>query len=184
MTKKTAEEIMFPKSTFDRAAAALSPPFNWYSGRDTSRFALMFDGEEGMSRTSQEMADEVDVNNIMARYVKTGTVPVYMDRTMLDGDLHTMSFHEMQNAIAEASSAFNALPAVVRARFDNDPAKFVEFASDKANLAEMKELGMLSPEAVERLDREAADAAAAVAGASSAAEKPPGQAPKEPSPTQ
>ena len=114
----------------------------------------------------------------MARYLKTGTVPMYMDRNMLDGDLHTMSFHEMQNAIADASSAFASLPATVRARFENDPAKFVDFASDPANLPELRELGMLSPEAVQRLDKAEADRVAAEAGASSAADKPPGQPPK------
>ena len=59
------------------------------------------------------------------------------------------------------------LPASVRARFDNDPSKFVEFATDEANLAELRSLGLLSPEAVERLD------AAEAAALAKAAERPP-----------
>lgn len=150
-------------------------PFNLYSGRDTSEYALFFDGDEGKSRTAQEFAEDADVNNIMARYVKTGTVPVYTDRLMLDGDMHVLSYHEMQNVIADANSAFAALPSAVRARFDNDPAKFVDFVSDEANSAELRELGMLSPEAVERLDKAEADRVAAAAAAASAAAKPSGE---------
>nr|QJB19004.1 MAG: internal scaffolding protein [Microvirus sp.] len=141
----------------DERAEDLSPPFNMYAGRDTSDFALV-DFEP--SRTQQEFAADSDINNIMARYVKTGTVPMYLDRGMLDGDMHEMSYHEMMNAIADANSAFASLPAAIREQFKNDPAAFVEFASDKANTDQLREWGMLSPEAVQRLDKEAADLAA------------------------
>lgn len=160
------------------------PPFNLYSGRDTSSYALFFDGEEGKSRTSQEFAEDADINNIMARYVKTGTVPMYMDRDMLDGDVHELSFHDMQNIIASASSAFASLPAAVRARFNNDPAAYVDFVSDDKNTAEARELGMLSPEAVERLDKAEADRVAAELAASTAPGRAPGLGPADPSPTQ
>ena len=181
MTKK--EVVVISDTAWD-----LSPPFNLYVGRDTSVFALMFDGEDAKSRTQQEFAEESDVNNIMARYVKTGTIPVYLDRGMLDGDMHEMTYHDMQNVIADANSAFAALPAVIRAEFGNDPAKFVDFALDEDNRPKLREWGMLSPEAVERLDKAAADAAAAelaqasdrTGAAGTAAQG--GSAPKEPPP--
>jgi phage internal scaffolding protein len=47
-----------------------------------------------------------------------------------------------------AQDSFLALPAKVRARFDNDPALFVDFASDEANRDELKALGLLREEAV------------------------------------
>lgn len=137
--------------------------YNLYSGRDTSRYALMFDGPDAVSRTQQEFIEETDINNIMARYIKTGTVPMYLDRTMLDGDMHTMSYHEMMNVIADANSAFASLPATIRDEFDNDPAKFVDFALNEDNREKLREWNMLSPEAIERLDKAAADAAAAEA---------------------
>lgn len=136
-------------------------PFNVYAGRDTSRFAIMFDGDDAVSRTSQEFAEEADINNIMARYIKTGTIPVFVDRMSIEGDQHSMSFHEMMNVVATANSSFMQLPSAIREFFDNDASKFVDFASDKANAAQLREWGMLSPEAVERLDSEAAAAAAA-----------------------
>lgn len=162
-----------PMSAFELAAADLEPPFNVYTGRDTSRFAMMFDTEDAVSRTQQEFADECDINNIMARYIKTGTVPMYLDRGMLDGDMHEMSYHDMQNVIADANSAFAVLPATVRASFDNDPAKFVDFALDDKNVNKLREWGMLSPEAVERLDAaEAARVAAEAVQASGSSREP------------
>lgn len=180
----TKREILFPEIVADSSAQDLMAPYGFYAGRDTSVFAIHFDGDEGKSCTSQEHAEDADINNIMARYVKTGTVPMYLDRDVLEGDLHTMSYHEMQNVIADAHSAFASLPAVVRARFDNDPAKYVDFVADEKNVEEARKLGLLSPEAVERLDKAEADRAAAAVEASSAAARPPGQPPKEASSTQ
>ena len=37
------------------------------------------------------------------------------------------------------------MPADVRARFNNDPALFVDFCSDEANLDEMRKLGLAVP---------------------------------------
>lgn len=152
-------------SEYDRSANDLSPAFNLYAGRDTSRYAIT---EFDPSRTQQEFAAESDINNIMARYLKTGTVPMFVDRMMLNGDQHQMTFHEMQNVIASATSSFMQLPSAIRAEFDNDAAKFVDFASDEKNVAKLREWGLLSPEAVLRLDKEAADSAAAEAARASA----------------
>lgn len=162
------------KSVYERAAEDLCPPYNAYAGRDTSVFALV---EFEPSRTAQEFADETDINNIMARYLKTGTLPVNVDRQPFYVDATDLpSFQDMQNVLISAENAFMALPSSLRERFGNDPARFVEFASDEKNLKELRELGLLSPEAVQRL--EAADAAAAAAEAAKlaqAAAKPPAE---------
>jgi len=160
------------KGLYELAADALSPPFNMYSGRDTSVFALT---EFEPSRTSQEFKDESDINNIMARYLKTGTVPVYADRLPFYVDASAYpSFQEMQNVLIAANDAFMALPSAVRERFNNDPAKFVEFATDEANVEELRKMKLLSPEALERLD--AAEAAKAAEKAAAAPGAAPGAA--------
>jgi len=160
-------------SEYERAAFDLAPPYGFYAGRDTSMYALT-DFDE--SRTSQEFADEADINNIMARYLKTGTVPVYADRQAFYADAHTMSYQEMQNILIDAENAFMQLPAAVRERFGNDPAAFVEFASDKKNVNELREMELLSPEAVQRLDAaKAAEDAAKASDLAKAAAKPPGE---------
>lgn len=140
------------------AALDLLPPLNVYAGRDTRHFAIV-DWEPSL--TSQEHAEDADINVLMSRYIKTGVLPQFADRQPFYTDATELpSFMEMQNALISAEEAFMSLPAKVRDRFNNDPAKFVEFATDKENEQELKKMGLLSPEAVERLDKaEAAKAA-------------------------
>ena len=49
------------------------------------------------------------------------------------------------NQVLEDEEAFDALPAKVRARFDNQPVEFLEFCSDEKNHDEMVELGLIDP---------------------------------------
>lgn len=101
------------------------------------------------SRTRQEFADECDINTIMAQYERSGAIshvnkatPMYLDTT---------GYPDLQASMdlfREASLAFAALPAVVRREFDNDPQKFVDFASEAENLPRMREWGLAPPEVV------------------------------------
>ncbi|AXH76470.1 MAG: internal scaffolding protein [Microviridae sp.] len=104
---------------------------------------------EGPSLTRQEFAEECDINNLMKRY--EGHViggpgnlppqqPLYFDFT--SGPQTLMEFMDMQQ---RAEQAFMMLPAVVRKEFDNDALQFVEFASDPANLDQMRTWGLAEP---------------------------------------
>lgn len=98
------------------------------------------------SLTRQEFAAECDINTIMDRYEKTGSIshvnrnlPMYMDVTALPDLRGSLELFR------DASLAFAALPAKVRKEFDNDATKFVDYAQDPQNLAQMREWG-LAPE--------------------------------------
>lgn len=151
-------------SMYDAAEMDLSPPFNVYVGRDTSVYAMT---DFAPSMTKQEFTDECDINNIMARYAVTGLVPTPDRQAFYLDEVDVPSFHEAQNLLLAAEAAFMSLPSSVRREFDNDPAKFVEFAEDEKNVGRLKDWGMLSPEAVQRLD--AAEAAKAAPAAESPA---------------
>ena len=61
------------------------------------------------------------------------------------GDFTTVAdFHAAQNIIAEATQSFDLLPAALRKRFDNDPAKLLEFLEDDSNREEAIKLGLVS----------------------------------------
>lgn len=59
-------------------------------------------------------------------------------------------FRGAQDLIVRAREAFDALPAAVRARFDHDAAKFVDFTSDDKNFDEAEALGLVRPEVAAR----------------------------------
>ncbi|WNK14404.1 MAG: internal scaffolding protein [Microvirus sp.] len=98
------------------------------------------------SLTRQEFAEECDINTLMARYEASGAIshvnramPVYLDTTDYPGLQASMDLFR------EAAASFNALPATVRREFDNDPQKFIDFASDAENLPRMREWGLAPP---------------------------------------
>ena len=97
----------------------------------------------GPSRTQQSFRDECDINNILRKFNVTGQLPLGSVQPQYGDFSGITDYQSALNAVMEAQDSFLALPAKVRARFQNDPALFVEFASDEANKDEMKALGLL-----------------------------------------
>lgn len=100
------------------------------------------------SMTRQEFAEECDINTIMAKYEAGGAIshvnkaePMFVDWTQVP------DLREGLDIFRGASEAFYSLPAKVRRDFDNDPAEFVKFAQDPANLEKMREYGLAPPAA-------------------------------------
>lgn len=102
----------------------------------------------GHSLTRQEFAAECDINNLMERYqnqdigaiMRAAGEPVYADFSEMPQDL--MGFMKL---MGDAENAFMTLPAQVRREFDNDAMRFVDFASDPANLSQMRGWGLAPP---------------------------------------
>ena len=100
----------------------------------------------GVSRTKQSFRDECDINNILRQFNVTGQLPLGSVQPQYGDFSGITDYQSALNAVMAAQDSFLALPAKVRAKFDNDPALFVEFASDEANKDEMKALGLLREE--------------------------------------
>lgn len=106
---------------------------------------------EGKTKTKGSFKEECDINNIMKRFEKTGILPEMIKAKPQYGDFsNPLDFQDAMNLVVHANEQFAALPARVRDRFGNDAARFLEFAQDGSNRDEMKKLGLLSPEALER----------------------------------
>lgn len=99
----------------------------------------------------QAFKDEVDINNIIDKYMRTGVEPAtaavvgeYLDLSKIpdyEGALQT---------VIRAEEMFMELPAKVRDRFRNDPGELLRFLSDNANYEEAAKLGLLDEAAVAR----------------------------------
>lgn len=99
----------------------------------------------GKTMTQQQFRDECDINEIVRRFGLTGQLPENL-RAPQYGDFTGVSDYQTAlNAVMAADDAFMELPAHVRERFDNDPAKFVDFCSDDSNRAEAERLGLVFP---------------------------------------
>ncbi len=96
----------------------------------------------GPSRTKQSFRAESEIENIMARYVKTGIID-HLSRFGAEyGFASSVSFHEAMNVVSKAEQMFDALPAAVRQRFSSDPGEFLEFVQNPENQEEMIKLGL------------------------------------------
>lgn len=101
------------------------------------------------SRTKQSFKNECDINTIMSRYQNTGVLPDMLNTQNAQYlDVTGFDYQEAMQVVAGAKSLFEELPSKVRARFDNDPAQFLDFTNDANNRQEMAEMGLLKPEAV------------------------------------
>lgn len=99
------------------------------------------------SQVQQHLAAETDINNIMAKYAKTGELRHISPMMGEYGDFSDApDYQTALNRIMDAENLFMELPARVRDRFGNDPAQFVVFATDGKNIDELRSLG-LAPEA-------------------------------------
>jgi len=118
-------------------------PRHYYDGLNdeiSNKFAI---SKFGPSKTDQNQMASCDINNILKKYAKTGLLPDLIKSNPMYGDFtNTMDYHQSLDFVLHAQAQFEALPALVRARFDHDPANFLEFANDPKNLDEMVEMGL------------------------------------------
>jgi phage internal scaffolding protein len=91
-------------------------------------------------RTKQSFKDETDVNNIIAKHTRMGTLSHLEQFGGQYGDFSDFDFQEAQNQIAKANSMFEQLPANLRKEFKNDPAAFLEFVNDEENRDRLDEV--------------------------------------------
>jgi phage internal scaffolding protein len=120
-------------------------PITYDRDENSSRATFAFSKP---SRTQQHFKSECDINHILERFNVTGQLPPGSVQPQYGDFSGITDYQSALNAVMAAQDSFLALPAKVRARFDNNAALFVEFASDEANKDEMKALGLLRPEAV------------------------------------
>ena len=100
-------------------------------------------------KTQQHFAENADINNVMSRYRRTGVLStsdglVRPTRKAIFGDFSDgLDYKERLDSVKLAIDEFTRLPAKVRAEFDNDPAKMLDFLADESNRERAVELGLV-----------------------------------------
>ena len=100
---------------------------------------------EDESLAVQSERDECDINTIVKRFGLTGELPGDLAIPQ-SGDFSGLpDFHAAMNMVREAQEEFMRVPADIRARFNNDPQRLMDFVHDEANRDEARKLGLLAP---------------------------------------
>ena len=130
---------MINPETGEIGAPFMRTPYNY----DTDRESMETATDTGPnSMTQQQFKDEVDINTIVDRFQKTGEMPPPMEFPTEQDFTEAFDFQTSMNVIVQAREQFMTMPAKVRARFDNDPQKFMEFIHDNDNADEAIKLGL------------------------------------------
>jgi len=99
----------------------------------------------GDGLTEQNHKDETDINQIVRKYNKTGLIDHLNQFEKQYGDMTGYDYQDAMNTIAAANTMFEGLPSAIRNKFDNDPAKFINFVDDEANADKLVEMGLAKP---------------------------------------
>lgn len=96
----------------------------------------------GLPRTKQSFTQECDINNIMAKYQKTGAINHFNSLNPEYGEHTPQDYHQSMNIIAHSNNLFEQLPSSIRKRFNNQPEQFLSFVQNPSNEDEMVQMGL------------------------------------------
>lgn len=101
---------------------------------------------EGSSMAKQSFKKECDINQIMAKYQKTGAVTHVNKHEGQYGYATDIEFREALEVVRQGQEMFNDLPSSIRNKFSNSPEEFLAFVQDPQNAEEMRDLGLVAAE--------------------------------------
>jgi len=99
---------------------------------------------EDATLTQQHFKDECEINNILRQFNVTGSLPQSPISPRYGDFTGISAYHSALNQVIAAEDEFMALPAQIRSRFDNDPAKLIDFLDNPENLEEAINLGLVN----------------------------------------
>ncbi len=91
-------------------------------------------------RTKQSFKDETDINKILKRAQKSGTISHLNKYEARYGDFSNFDFFESQLMLTQGRQIFDALPSEIRNEFNQSQAEFFNYVNDPANKDRLKEL--------------------------------------------
>lgn len=105
--------------------------------------------------TEQSHKDEVNINQIIRRHGIDLIQKTAMLRApdMQWDDVTGNDFQEAMFKVTKAQQTFDQMPSELRKKFDNNPAKFLDYVQNKDNLPEMVEMGLAHPPAPETITK-------------------------------
>ncbi len=108
-------------------------------GGPYNKVAITFPKE---GRTKQSFTQECDINNIMAKYQKTGALAHVNKHQAQYGFATSEDFSQAMRTVTLAQQMFDDLPSSIRNKFNNNPGAFLDFVQDDENIDEARTLGL------------------------------------------
>jgi len=97
----------------------------------------------GVSLTQQSSKDECDIHVIMRKAEKHGLVThINQHAGSYSNMISAPNYHEAMVMLANANSMFESVPSSIRAKFGNDPARFLDFMQNADNRDRIVKMGL------------------------------------------
>jgi phage internal scaffolding protein len=96
------------------------------------------------SLAQQNFKEECDINHIVKQFGLTGELPGQTLSPQYGDFTGVLDYHSAVNAVLAAQDEFMELPAQLRSRFENDPAKLIDFLGNEDNREEAIKLGLVA----------------------------------------
>lgn len=97
-----------------------------------------------VSKIQQDTAEQADINYILKQFNVTGEINSENRGTPMYGDYSNVGdYNTALNRVTSAERLFAELPARMRERFENNPAKLLSYVSDPKNLDACIDLGLI-----------------------------------------
>ncbi len=91
-------------------------------------------------RTKQSFRDETDINKIIQRAEKTGTISHLTKYKGVYADFADFDYFGNLQKLTQGREIFDDLPAEIRNEFSGSPAKFFDYVNDPANIDRIEKL--------------------------------------------
>lgn len=118
------------------------------------------EGEFIPGKTEQAHTKSCDLKRIMKQYDREGKLSLVNEVIDSYGDFTEVDEYQvMQQKVVNADSAFAQLPSEIRNKFDNDPGKFFEFATNPENLDKLREWKLADPKPLDHTTEKAVETA-------------------------
>lgn len=119
----------------------LRTAYNYDRNKVSDETGLDCTGDPGF--TQQQFAEESDINTIVRRFGLTGEMPSNPS-IPVSGDFTSVTDYQTAlNSVIAADEAFMALPANIRAEFQNDPQQLMDFVEDGRNRDRAIAIGLI-----------------------------------------
>jgi phage internal scaffolding protein len=125
----------------DKKVPFLRTPYNYDVDKVSDETGLVCSDP---SLAQQNFKDETDINYIVRQFGLTGELPGQTISPQYGDFTGVLDYHSAVNAVLAAQDEFMDLPAQMRARFDNDPAKLIDFLGNEENRDEAIKLGLVA----------------------------------------
>lgn len=111
--------------------------------RSDSRARPVSDFTDVDSRTKSDFKDEVNINTIAAKMIRTQAPAEPTGRESYGDFSNVGDYKEAVDRLNDAQSSFEGLPAETRAHFANDPENLIAAFDDPDRVDELEQLGLV-----------------------------------------